>query len=147
MLFSLSKKILVHRAGTILEDMYWINPNTCTVVARETKQVIPRKVIYSRKTKAIIAKTPGLITLHNHPSSYPPSIDDFNSNYNYDYSSGIICCHNGKIFIYSADSLSEERLYEAYVNDNRKVMAEYEAQLNALHRMAAISKIKFKEVN
>ena len=56
------------------------------------------------------------------PNSYPPSAVDFNSNFFYNYVLGVICCHDGRVFIYNANELIDEDLYAAYVKSiNLKV--------------------------
>lgn len=45
----------------------------------------------------------GLITMHSHPNSFPPSISDLNSNFVNEYDIGIVICHDGKIYIYLSD--------------------------------------------
>lgn len=82
--------MLTHRNGTLYEDMYWIDYDECEVVAKEIDSQIERKIIYSDATKKVIDKYKNapdktLITIHSHPSSFPPSIDDFMANYDNDY--------------------------------------------------------------
>lgn len=84
--------------------LYWIDYDECEVVAKEIDSRIERKILYSDATKRIIEtyknsldKT--LITIHFHPSSFPPSIDDFMANYDNDYTLGLVVCHNGSIFV------------------------------------------------
>ena len=50
------------------------------------------------------------------PNSYLPSAVDFNSNFSHNYVLGVICCHDGRAFIYNANELIDEDLYAAYVN-------------------------------
>jgi hypothetical protein len=41
-----------------------------------------------------------LISIHNHPESKPPSGSDFYSCGIRKYKKGIICCHNGDVYVY-----------------------------------------------
>lgn len=100
-IYRLAKKILNHRSGSLFEDMYWIDPDTVSIVAID--DVKESNIIYSKRTKKVIGTYGNLITIHLHPHSYPPSISDFNSNFLNNYGMGIICCHDGKIFLYNAN--------------------------------------------
>ena len=103
LLYQLAKSMLEHRSGTLYEDMYWIDAETATVVAKEITGGVECKIVYSKSTLTKIRNKRGLITIHTHPSSSPPSISDLRSNYRYKYSLGIVCGHNGKVYIYTAN--------------------------------------------
>ena len=93
--YQIAKKMLHHRSGTLLEDMYWIDIDSAKVIASETKQTGNGKIKYSRATMKKIAKHNNLLTIHTHPESMPPSINDFNSAYRNQYQVCIVCCHDG----------------------------------------------------
>ncbi|MBP3568287.1 MAG: hypothetical protein J6K04_03885 [Lachnospiraceae bacterium] len=113
LLYQLAKAMLEHRSGTLYEDMYWVDAETATVVAKETDSCVESEIIYSEATLWKIGKRRGLITIHTHPSGSPPSYADFMSNYVHEYSLGIVCGHNGKVYTYTAnEEISEER-YES----------------------------------
>ncbi len=98
-LYNAAKEALKHKSGTELEDMYWFDANTGEIVAKEINNTTPRIVTYSNATTQIV-KASGkktLIALHTHPSSMPPSAEDFNACFSGDYKFGIIVCHNGKV--------------------------------------------------
>lgn len=152
LLFQLSKKMLEHRNGTEYEDMYWIDIDKCEVVAKELDSAIKHKIIYSDATNRVVTEykkslDKSLITIHSHPSSFPPSIDDLIANYENDYSLGIIVCHNGSIFIYAVDEELNSDYYKLvladYYNDGYN---EYEAQIMAIKEMSSKFEIMFKEV-
>jgi hypothetical protein len=146
-LYELSKEMLQHRAGTLYEDMYWLNPDTSEIIAYEINGLIEEKVDYSFRTKKAIENIQGLITIHSHPNSYPPSAVDFNSNYSHGYAMGVIICHDGKIFVYRANEEIDEDLYSAYVKKYRlEGKTEFEAQWNALESVKENTDIVFKEV-
>lgn len=146
-LYKLSKKMLEHRAGTLFEDMYWLKPDTAEIVASELDGLIEEQVDYSSTTTKVVDSTPGLITIHTHPNSFPPSAVDFNSNYEHEYILGIVCCHNGKIFVYNANEEIDTNLYIAYVQKFKlEGMEEFDAQWAALVAIKENADINFKEV-
>lgn len=146
-LYGLAKKMLEHRAGTLYEDMYWINPDTAEIVAHELEGFVEEQVDYSKYTMKVVDSTPGLLTIHTHPNSYPPSAVDFNSNFYHGYILGIICCHNGRIFVYNANEEIDTNLYMAYVQKYKlEGMEEFDAQWAALEAIKENADIGFKEV-
>ena len=82
-LYSLAKEMLLHRSGTQIEDMYWIDADTGETVACVTNQKddIKQKIIYTDAVKRAIEGRENLITMHTHPASLPPSPNDFNAYY------------------------------------------------------------------
>ena len=146
-LYLLAKKMLEHRAGTLFEDMYWIDSDTAQIVASEIDGIVEEQVDYSKATLKVVDSTPGLVTIHTHPNSFPPSAVDFNSNYEHNYVLGIICCHNGKIFVYNASEEIDTNLYTAYVQKFKlEGMEEFDAQWAALEAISENADISFKEV-
>ena len=139
--------MLKHRTGTLYEDMYWLNPDTAKIVASEVNGTVEEQVVYSADTVKVVNSTPGLLTIHTHPNSFPPSVVDFNSNYEHEYILGIICCHNGRIFVYNANEEIDMNLYTAYVQKFKlEGMEEFDAQWSALEVMKENTDISFKEV-
>lgn len=120
LLFQLAKKMLTHRSGTLFEDMYWIDLESMKIVAKETDADIEEEIVYSEKTKNVVADYDNLLTIHSHPNSFPPSISDFNSNFRNNYSVGIIICHDGKIYMYGADEEVSEDYYNLTVAEYLK---------------------------
>ena len=115
LLYKLAKDMLEHRSGTLFEDMYWIDAETAKIVAKETECCVEKEVIYSETTLVKISKRRGLITIHTHPSGSPPSYADLLSNYVHGYSLGIVCGHNGKVYIYIANEAFSEERYNSVV--------------------------------
>lgn len=152
LIYTLAKQMLIHRSGTLYEDMYWIDYDECEVVAKEIDSRIERKIIYSDATKKVIEaykKSPDktLITIHSHPSSFPPSIDDFMANYDNDYTLGLVVCHNGSIFMYAASEAINSDYYNLVVADYIKDgYNDYEAQIKAINELQKNFDIIFKEV-
>lgn len=101
--YRIAKKILSHRSGSSYEDMYWIDPDTLSIVARIVDSKIEGGIKYTRRINKIVRKKKGLITIHSHPHSLPPSYNDLFCNYKFGYSVGLIICHNGKIYMYSVN--------------------------------------------
>lgn len=88
-----------------------------------------------------------MLTLHSHPSSFPPSINDLNSNFENDYGLGVIACHNGKIFLYDSHEKIEPDYYNLVVANNiRSGYNEFDAQIEALQKISKHFEIKVKEV-
>ena len=147
LLYRLSKKILEHRSGTEFEDMYWINPENVMIVAEETGSRSKGKIEYSEKLISKIKKYNNLITIHSHPNSFPPSINDLNSNYYNHYDIGIVVCHDGKIFMYSSKQAINEDYYKLTIEKYLKSgYNEYEAQMFALEKLQEKFDIEVKEV-
>lgn len=147
LLYQLSKKILYHRSGTLIEDMYWIDADNLKIVASETNQLHEEKIVYSKKTKSIVKKKKGLITIHSHPNSFPPSIEDFNSNYENSYGLGIICCHDGKIYLYTSNQHINAIYYKLTIEKFLKTgYNNKEAQIKTLEKLMENCDIKWKEV-
>ena len=120
-LYQKSKEILAHRSGTKFEDMYWINADTGEVVASVLNEAQEERITYS---KALIQKIKGqsrLITIHNHPGSMPPSIDDFNSNFRNGYLQGLVVCHDGTVYRYSSEEYVSPVLYKMYMGKYNKL--------------------------
>ena len=147
LIYQLSKKILYHRSGSLIEDMYWIDADNIKVVASEIAQTQNEKISYSKKTKHIIKKQKHLITIHSHPNSFPPSIEDFNSNFENSYTLGVICCHDGKVYIYSANQHINTLYYKLIIEKFLKNgYNNKEAQLKTLEQLTNNYDIKWREV-
>lgn len=145
--YQIAKKILQHRSGTMLEDMYWIDIDTCKIVASETEQKKERKIMYSKATKRNILQHKKLLVIHSHPSSMPPSINDFNSALRNRYQVCLVCCHDGKIFLYNSNNHVIELFYKNTVAKYRKLgYNEYDSQIHALTQFQKKGDISFKEV-
>ncbi len=152
LVYQLAKKMLVHRAGTEYEDMYWIDMDTLTVVAKELNAVKVKEIVYSDKTRKIVDEYRNdpekrLLTLHTHPSSFPPSIPDFNANFENRYNIGLVICHDGKIFIYASDEELNENYYNLLVAKKlNQGYNDYEARIVTLQEMQEDFEITIKEV-
>ena len=147
LLYQIAKTCLIHRSGTQIEDMYWVDLDTISIVAEETEQTVEKRVIYSTATNRKVKRYKNLLTLHNHPDSFPPSIEDFNSNYDHNYTIGIVIGHNGSVYMYSADEKVNANYYKLLVEEYiKKGYNEDEAQINALEEIKEHFQIYFREV-
>ena len=147
LIYQLSKKMLEHRSGTKYEDMYWIDAAAKMVVAEETGSSLEEQIIYSNSILSKIQRYDNLITLHSHPNSYPPSINDLNSNFVNNYGLGIVVCHDGKIFKYASNQEIRVDYYKMIVEKYlKKGYNEHEAQIEALKELARKFDIMIEEV-
>ena len=146
-LYDCAKKALRHRSGTVYEDMYWIDGDTGEIILSVTDSTDERAIVYSDRIKNTIKNNKNIITIHTHPSSMPPSIDDFNSCYKNGYQTGIVACHNGKVFLYSSEQEVSKSLYNLYIGEFLDDgMNEFDAQFKALNKLSESYLIKFAEV-
>ncbi|MCM1289006.1 MAG: hypothetical protein NC240_11925 [Clostridium sp.] len=147
LLYHVAKDMLIHRSGTKFEDMYWIDLDSIMVVAKEINASVPKRIEYSDSTKKIIGEYSNLLTIHTHPDSFPPSIDDINSNYDHSYVAGIVACHDGRLYMYSANERINENYYKLIVEGLiKRGYNEAEAQIVALSEIQQNFDINFKEV-
>lgn len=147
LLYNCAKKMLYHRSGSLQEDMYWIDAKSKQIIAKEVNQIHNKKIVYSKKTRREVKKRIGLITIHSHPSSFPPSVGDFNSNYKNKYSLGVICGHDGKVFIYTSQVEIPRGFYAKKVEYFRKKgYNDYDAQIETIKSISKTYNIKCKEV-
>ena len=147
LLYQLAKKMLIHRSGTLYEDMYWINPETVQIVASETNGNLEQRIVYSNATKRAIQGKERLLTIHTHPNSFPPSLEDFNSNFVNGNGMGIVCCHDGRIYKYGAEEeVSKERYGFYHQNFYKKYRDEDVAQRNTWEELKSNYDIIFEEV-
>lgn len=147
LLYKIAKKMLLHRSGTEYEDMYWIDLINGKIVCKITDSKYKKKILYTTTIKKMIKKSENLLTIHTHPDSFPPSIDDINSNYDHNYEIGIVICHVGRVYMYSAEERINVNYYKLTVEDYLKNgYNEDTAQIEALKEMQKKFSIYFKEV-
>lgn len=147
LIYKIAKRILYHRSGTSYEDMYWIDLDSKRVIAKEVDSIVESKIVYSRKTHRIVSHTPGLLAIHSHPNSCPPSVDDFNWSFYNQYAIGIVVCHNGRLFKYSADQEISPGYFRLKVEKYQKIgYNEVDAQLEAIENIRENYDIYFEEV-
>ena len=147
LIYKNAKEMLFHRSGTMFEDMCWVSPTEEKVVYRKMDETRQRMIRVDDSIAKILSKYSDLIPIHTHPSTFPPSPDDFNCLLNAGYKFGIIICHDGKIFTYSSFRHVDFRLWDVYMSDLKaNGYDEYDAQIEALKIFRAANDIIFKEV-
>ena len=147
LLYKIAKKMLLHRSGTEYEDMYWIDLTKVKIVCKITDSKYKKKILYTSAIKKKIKNSENLLTIHTHPDSFPPSIDDINSNFDHNYEIGIVACHDGRVYMYSAEERINADYYKLMVEDYLKNgYNENTAQIEALKELQKKFLIHFKEV-
>lgn len=147
LLYALAKTMLYHRSGTKIEDMYWVDVSSLKIVYKIINSTVEEKILYTWRIKRIIRRNKNLVTIHSHPSSFPPSIEDFNSACVNNYKFGIVCGHNGNLFVYSSEErVPPETYYYLAGKYFKKYRDEYFAQRLALMELSKSYKIYFREV-
>lgn len=146
-LYSKAKEMLEHRSGTLIEDMYWVDGNTGGVIASVLDETKEHGIRYPERVKKAILGKNNIITLHTHPNSMPPSIEDLNSNFFNGYKTGLAICHNGTVYAYNSSQEIEKGLYLRYINNFMMGgYSEKEAQLKTLEKLSNNFDINFWEV-
>lgn len=145
LIYQKAKEMLIHRSGTLIEDMCWIDADSETVIYYKDNETEKQKIHVTDAMEKKFNKYKSIIPIHTHPSSMPPSPADFRCMLNDKYTVGIILCHNGKIFLYSANNKIDPDLWSKYVEiflyDGYN---EYDAQILALEKFQ--DDIDFEEV-
>lgn len=118
-----SRQMLQHRNGTPFEDYYLLNADTGRVVALSNKARKTKGVVYNDQVRKAFKEQSeqSLISIHNHPSGYPPSLSDFASlqqrNKNNTVKYGLTIGHDGSVYWYSRPNKRIPRsAEEQYVN-------------------------------
>jgi SPP1 gp7 family putative phage head morphogenesis protein len=102
-----SRQMLQHRNGTPFEDYYLLNADTGRGVALSNKARKRKGVVYNEQVRKAFKDSPeqSLISIHNHPSGYPPSLSDLASlqqrSKNNTVKYGLIIGHNGSVYWYT----------------------------------------------
>ncbi len=127
--------------------MFWIDINSGKVVLEVTDSTKEHGIDYTNAIRDTIKWNKQLVTIHTHPSSMPPSIDDFNSSYNNGYVMGFVACHNGKVYAYTSRQLLSQQLYDLYVGEYiDELYDEFQAQILTLNKLKENHDIDFWEV-
>lgn len=148
LLYAKAKEMLIHRSGTMYEDMYWFDELNAKVITKEINSFEEEQILYSESINKAIVGNNHIVAMHTHPCSMPPSIADFNSVEEHGYCLGIVLCHDGKVFCYKSSEKITKLMYELYVADYYKQLNdEYEAQFMALKELSETYDIEFWEVD
>ena len=118
-----SRQMLQHRNGTPYEDYYLLDGFTGKVVALSNKARKRKGVVYNEQVRKAFKESPeqSLVSIHNHPSGYPPSLSDFASlqqrSKNNTVKYGLTIGHDGSVYWYSRPNKRIPRsAQEKYVN-------------------------------
>lgn len=102
-----SRQMLQHRNGTPFEDYYLLDSETGRVVALSNKARKRKGVVYNEQVRKAFKESSeqSLISIHNHPSGYPPSLSDLASlqqrSKNNTVKYGLTIGHDGSAYWYS----------------------------------------------
>lgn len=102
-----SRQMLQHRNGTPFEDYYLLDADTGRVVALSNKARKRKGVVYNDQVRKAFKESSekSLISIHNHPSGYPPSLSDFASlqqrSKNNTIKYGLTIGHDGSVYWYT----------------------------------------------
>lgn len=102
--WNISKDMLSHRSGTKFEDLAFINVVNGQYAVNKDYDV-ESKAKMNKPMKQLLEESESgtIIAIHNHPGSSVPSIPDLRACIQRGYKTGIITCHDGKVYIYSVD--------------------------------------------
>lgn len=117
LLYFKAKEMLTHRSGTMMEDMCWFDLDKKSLIANMYDMTEESKVTYSSGVLKAINGRGRIMTMHTHPHSMPPSIEDFNASCYYGYDEGIVLCHDGTVYKYSSDEIIKQYLYSKYIEE------------------------------
>lgn len=147
LVYQKTKEMLFHRSGTEFEDMCWIDVNTCEVICEKLDETNVREIRHTKAIDKKLKEHDAILAIHTHPHSMPPSAEDFNSFVRSGYKEGIVICHNGSIYRYSASREISEQLLMMYINRYYlQVKDECQAELMALDIMSKSGDIFYEEV-
>ncbi|MDD3369647.1 MAG: hypothetical protein PHP50_12330 [Lachnospiraceae bacterium] len=148
LLYEKAKEMLNHRSGTEIEDMYWFDAENEKVLYSKLDEEENEIIRHSDLIDRTIRQCECVIAMHTHPHSLPPSAEDFNCFVNFNYSLGIVICHDGSIFVYTAEHEINKELWNAYVQDalEENGREQKAAQMAALHNFVVNGDIEVWEV-
>ena len=102
-----SRQMLQHRNGTPFEDYYLLDAEMGRIVALSNKARKTKGVVYNDQVRKTFKEKPeqSLVSIHNHPSGYPPSLSDFASlqqrSKNNTVKYGLTIGHDGSVYWYT----------------------------------------------
>ena len=102
-----SRQMLQHRNGTPYEDYYLLDAESGRVVALSNKARKRKGVVYNEQVRKAFKESPeqSFVSIHNHPSGYPPSLSDLASlqqrSKNNTVKYGLTIGHDGSVYWYS----------------------------------------------
>lgn len=104
-LLECARAAIDHRNDSKIEDMYFIHALTGEILASQTEMTAESGISYNDSIKELLRRAKEekipLVTVHNHPEGYPPSVDDFNKSFDNDTIFGLAVGHNGQVYKYN----------------------------------------------
>lgn len=119
-LYKASVKILEHRDGSNVEDLYILNSRTGREVTKNISTKVGFKVGLTSAQYQKVLEEDGIIILHNHPEGGRLSFSDIKSLFATPNAKGsVVVGHDGSVHVAYAPnrSFSVEKLYQKYYND------------------------------
>lgn len=146
--------ILKHRSGQNGEDIIVVNLDNKTICVSKIGDKAGN-VAYSEEMKEFIMDARKnknvLLSIHNHPNSYPPSNNDINSAIEKGYSKGYTFGHNGTAYVYEINELttpiSDFEFSDKVDNNYKKKYTDNEAIYKALLELSGLHNFKIKELH
>ena len=153
-----SRQMLQHRNGTPYEDYYLLNAETGRVVALSNKARKRKGVVYNEQVRNAFKDNPeqSLVSIHNHPSGYPPSLSDLASlqqrSKNNTVKYGLTIGHDGSVYWYAKPNKrihkKAEREYENLIEKMIKLgYTEVKAQEKTLTLFAEKYDFTFERID
>lgn len=141
-----AKDILLHREGTLYEDLGFYNTITKKLYINKSYDYYKNGVsacVPNKKMRKMLKTSNDneIIGIHNHPQSTAPSITDIICARDRGYKYGLVLCHDGKIYKYSVSKTFSDlanadfylaRLDKAVYNNNEKKITQTIAKLKEL---------------
>lgn len=155
---SVSRRMLQHRNGTPFEDYYLLDAHTGQVVAISNKARKIKGVVYNNQVKNAFKSSniQSLVSIHNHPSGYPPSLSDLASlqqrSKNNTVKYGLTAGHDGSIYWYTRPikRIPKEAnlIYETQIDKLKKLgYNEVVAQEKTLEMFSELFDFKFGRID
>ncbi len=153
-----ARQMLQHRNGTSFEDYYLLDVETGKVVAVSNKARKVKGVVYNDQVRNAFKSSSekGLVSIHNHPSGYPPSLSDLASlqqrSKNNSVKYGLTAGHDGSVYWYLRPNKripkEANRTYEAQIDKFRKMgYSEVVAQEKSLEMFSELFDFKFGRID
>lgn len=154
---AVSRKILQHRNGTPFEDYYLLDYQSGKTIALSNQARIKKETVYNNQVKQAFrdGEFEQYISIHNHPSGYPPSLSDIASlslaSKNNTVSLGLTIGHDGSVYWYTKANkkfpAKSNSIYTLLIEKYRKLgYNEVRAQELALKDFSSLFDFKFGKV-
>lgn len=145
------KAAVTHQSGGYYENITILKSDG-TLVGQSSGK-IQYETFYSDDLKGKIAQEPEytLVSIHNHGTNLPPSGADFVSAGNKRYAMGVVCCHNGEVYLYDVRNATPflPQLLDKFIDN--LVSTEYtghriEAHEKAMDRLSMDYGVKWRKL-